>query len=263
MFLGVFLPATREKGSLYVFDFSPKLIGAVCGCLTACNAQTKNLGHNNLQLAHSTVPGRTLTNRLISNHGIEDLIEQSSLLIIFFWKKKSTPTELTRSNLSPTRYPQHHWTSVARPIGAWVAFRSILKVELYSASAALPSVVGRELSKDTVGSPEAPFATACGPRFHGLVVMVVSPLPVDPIPLVSPWKKEWFLWIGNKIFSYPSIYPRSEFLLWWRSVHWRSCPTPTHPRCSMTHVCEACKKHAICKKNSGFLHVGNAGDSIK
>ena len=59
----------------------------------------KNLKHNNLQLAHSSVPSRTLTNRLISNHGIDDLIEQSSLLIIFFWKKKSVPTELTRSNL--------------------------------------------------------------------------------------------------------------------------------------------------------------------
>ena len=58
----------------------------------------KNLKHNNLQLAHSTVPSRTLTNRLISNHGIDDLIEQSSLLIIFFWKKKSVPTGFTRSN---------------------------------------------------------------------------------------------------------------------------------------------------------------------
>ena len=107
-FWGCFYQQLGRRDHFMFFDFSPKLIGAVCGCLTACNAQTKNLGHNNLQLAHSTVPGRTLTNRLISNHGIEDLIEQSSLLIIFFWKKKSTPTELTRSNLSPTRYPQHH-----------------------------------------------------------------------------------------------------------------------------------------------------------
>ena len=38
-------------------------------------------------------------NRLISNHGVDDLIEQSSLLITFFWNKKSIPTKLTRSKL--------------------------------------------------------------------------------------------------------------------------------------------------------------------
>ena len=115
----------------------------------------KNLKHNNLQLAHSTVPSRTLTNRLISNHGIDDLIEQSSLLIIFFWKKKSVPTELTRSNLlhylcfgilsQDVEVSQSSYfhlkkaelevvesvtplISVARPIGSWVALKSILEV---------------------------------------------------------------------------------------------------------------------------------------
>ena len=38
-------------------------------------------------------------NRLISNHVVHDLIEQSSLLITFFWNKKSIPTKLTMSNL--------------------------------------------------------------------------------------------------------------------------------------------------------------------
>ena len=38
-------------------------------------------------------------NRLISNHGVDDLIEQSSLLITFFWNKKSIPTKLTRLDL--------------------------------------------------------------------------------------------------------------------------------------------------------------------
>ena len=56
-------------------------------------------GPTNLQLAHSSVPSRTLVSRLISNHGVDDLIKQSSLLITFFWSKKSIPTKLTRSNL--------------------------------------------------------------------------------------------------------------------------------------------------------------------
>ena len=35
-------------------------------------------GPTNLQLAHSSVPSRTLVSRLISNHGVDDLIKQSS-----------------------------------------------------------------------------------------------------------------------------------------------------------------------------------------
>ena len=50
-------------------------------------------------ISHSSVPSRTLTNRLISNHGVDDLIEQSSVLITFFWNKKSIPTKLTRLDL--------------------------------------------------------------------------------------------------------------------------------------------------------------------